>query len=326
MLYYNCLKNYVDFKVDLPLEVAEFIGVPLRKAIANKESKEVVNRIYDKMELDCASLFLESESYSESFLQDQIVSESFKKQFVDCFQTLDVKKVKNHNSIFVKPNFLDMFFKYLFPWIKRKFYLYTGASDYSIDDKYLKYIQNVKIIKWIGQNITLTHEKVIKIPIGFPTNAGQNVELLNRLKRRRIKYEDKECRFLITYMEETSEKRKNLMSQFKTKDWVTIAPKCDFETYMDHINKNKFVCCPRGNGIDTYRFWECIYMGSVPIVESSPLDDLYSKVNCIIVDSFSQLKKEQLDNFKYNNDLMGEEALLLNSYDSNMSFINPSKS
>ena len=59
------------------------------------------------MELDCA-LFLEND-YAESFLQGQNVSESFKTQFRDCFQTLDVKKVKNNNSIFVKPNFLDMF-------------------------------------------------------------------------------------------------------------------------------------------------------------------------------------------------------------------------
>ena len=141
-----------------------------------------------------------------------------------------------------------------------------------------------------------------------------------------LKYDDKECKFLITHMEETSEKRKNLHAYFEKKDWVTIAPKCDFETYMDHINKHRFVCCPRGNGIDTYRFWECIYMGSVPIVESSPLDDLYSKVNCIIVESFFDLKKEQLDNFKYNDDLLSKEALLLKSYDSNISSINLRKS
>ena len=167
---------------------------------------------------------------------------------------------------------------------------------------------------------------MVKIPIGLSTNVGEDNQLLNRLKRRKIKYEDKECNFLITHMEETSEKRKSLRNYFETKKWVTIAPKCEFETYMDHINKHRFVCCPRGNGIDTYRFWECIYMGSVPIVESSPLDDLYSKVNCIIVESFFDLKKEQLDNFKYNDQLISEEALLLNSYDSNISFMSSSKS
>jgi len=27
--------------------------------------------------------------------------------------------------------------------------------------------------------------------------------------------------------------------------------------------------CPRGNGIDTHRFWECLYRGVVPIVKDS---------------------------------------------------------
>ena len=219
-----------------------------------------------------------------------------------------------------------MFFTYLFPRIKKRFYLYTGASDYSIDDKYLKYINNIKIINWIGHNITMKHKKVIKIPIGLSTKVCEDADLLEKLRQRRTKYENKEDKMLVTYMEQTCEKRKNLHSYFKKKDWAVVAQKCDYETYMDNINNYKFICCPRGNGIDTYRFWETIYMGSVPIVESSQLDDLYSKVNCIIVDSFLNLKKEQLDNFKYNNDLMDEESLLLESYDSNISCIRSCKS
>ena len=35
------------------------------------------------------------------------------------------------------------------------------------------------------------------------------------------------------------------------------------------MNEYKFVACPRGNGIDTHRFWETLYRGSVPIVIAS---------------------------------------------------------
>lgn len=31
----------------------------------------------------------------------------------------------------------------------------------------------------------------------------------------------------------------------------------------------KFIAAPRGNGIDTHRFWESLYRGSIPVVESS---------------------------------------------------------
>ena len=35
---------------------------------------------------------------------------------------------------------------------------------------YSKYINNCKIIKWIGHNISMDHDKVVKIPIGLPEN------------------------------------------------------------------------------------------------------------------------------------------------------------
>ena len=326
VLYYNCLKNNVDFKVDIDVKVAEFLGKDLRDALARKASKEEINSIYTAMERACATLFIQSNDFKMDIINKHNVSNDFKKLFIESFDTLDISKIKHHSKIFVKPNFLDMFFTYLFPRIKKKFYLYTGASDYEMDNKYLKYINNVKIIQWIGHNITMKHKKVAKIPIGLPTKVGENAELLEKLRQRRIKFENKEDTMLVTHMEQTCEKRKKIQYYFQKKNWAEVAPKCDYESYMSIINKHKFVCCPRGNGIDTYRFWETIYMGCVPIVESSPLDDLYSKVNCIIVDSFLNLKKEQLDNFIYNNDLMGEESLLLESYDSNISIISSSNS
>lgn len=37
--------------------------------------------------------------------------------------------------------------------------------------------------------------------------------------------------------------------------------------YLQEIKKSKFVFCPRGNGIDTHRLWETLYVGSIPIVK-----------------------------------------------------------
>jgi hypothetical protein len=34
----------------------------------------------------------------------------------------------------------------------------------------------------------------------------------------------------------------------------------------------RFIACPRGNGIDTHRFWETLYRGSLPVV----IDDAWA--------------------------------------------------
>ena len=40
--------------------------------------------------------------------------------------------------------------------------------------------------------------------------------------------------------------------------------------YASLAAKHRFVACPEGNGIDTHRFWETLYRGSIPIITDSP--------------------------------------------------------
>jgi hypothetical protein len=41
--------------------------------------------------------------------------------------------------------------------------------------------------------------------------------------------------------------------------------------YLQSIRKHDFVLCPRGNGRDTHRLWETLYLGSIPIVKFGEL-------------------------------------------------------
>jgi hypothetical protein len=39
--------------------------------------------------------------------------------------------------------------------------------------------------------------------------------------------------------------------------------------YQSTLGKYRYVLCPRGNGIDTHRFWETLYKGNLPVVTES---------------------------------------------------------
>lgn len=41
--------------------------------------------------------------------------------------------------------------------------------------------------------------------------------------------------------------------------------------YLRSISEHDFVLCPRGNGRDTHRLWETLYLGSIPIVKNGEL-------------------------------------------------------
>ena len=49
------------------------------------------------------------------------------------------------------------------------------------------------------------------------------------------------------------------------------------------------VAAPRGNGLDTHRLWEALYLGCVPIVQAGPLDALYRRVGALVAVSYTHL-------------------------------------
>jgi len=208
--------------------------------------------------------------------------------------------LKDGDKIFVKTNYLQYFFNTIFPKIQTKFYLITGVSDYEIDNTYLNYLNDNKIIKWIGVNISIqSHNKVCKMLIGFQEieRNGGNQDLLYKMYTIKKIFNEKIDKLLITYFNNTHSIRNNINKLFNNRSYIEFGEKLDFENYLKKINNYKFVLCPRGNGLDTHRFCEILLMGSVPIVEKNGLSDLYKKFPCIIVDTFNDINHELLKNF-----------------------------
>ena len=60
--------------------------------------------------------------------------------------------------------------------------------------------------------------------------------------------------------------------------------------YLIQCRSSNFVLCPEGNGVDTHRLWETLYMGGVPIIKRNPmLTNLVDGLPVIQVDSWKQI-------------------------------------
>ena len=79
-------------------------------------------------------------------------------------------------------------------------------------------------------------------------------------------------------------------------DWTTVVhePK-DFKEYLDELSSHSYALCPEGNGIDSYRILECIYLGVVPIVLQSPTTEYMSDLPILLVDSLHDIYPEKLE-------------------------------
>jgi hypothetical protein len=61
--------------------------------------------------------------------------------------------------------------------------------------------------------------------------------------------------------------------------------------------RSQYVLAPRGTGVDTHRFYEAIYLWSVPIVvrTNSAFDRLYTVFPCLVVAAWTDVTAELLD-------------------------------
>lgn len=70
------------------------------------------------------------------------------------------------------------------------------------------------------------------------------------------------------------------------------------ERYFFHLANSHFSVCPPGNGIDSYRIWESLYLGTTPIVLRSHFTERLAQFFPIyIVDSYAELTQDKLKSF-----------------------------
>jgi hypothetical protein len=229
------------------------------------------------------------------------------------YTQLDLNKLKDGEKIFVKTDLLNQFFIFIYPKIKNKFILITGVSDYEIDDKYLIYLNDERLIKWIGVNISIqNHPKIYKFFIGFSEpdrrkNGTANgiygdQDILFENYKNRKDFNNKLNRIFISHFSNTHPARKNINKVLNNLQIADIGEKMEFEDYLQKINDYKFILCPRGNGLDTHRFCESLLLGSIPIVEKNGISDLLEKFPCIIVNNFNDITIDLIKDYKFDQD------------------------
>jgi len=82
----------------------------------------------------------------------------------------------------------------------------------------------------------------------------------------------------------------------------------EVEEYFKDISEHRYVICPDGNGIDCFRTWETIYLGSIPIVKRSRTTEQFSDLPILIVDDLFNITLELLEE-KYDEILLKKDNL-----------------
>ena len=92
--------------------------------------------------------------------------------------------------------------------------------------------------------------------------------------------------------------RNKVLELLKNKQFIIHKNGLDTFTFYSDISKSKFAICPRGCGIDTYRLWDCIALGCIPIVEKYDSHEQFSDLPILFlnrIEDYADLNEDYLN-------------------------------
>ncbi|MBI4525296.1 MAG: hypothetical protein HY695_15955 [Deltaproteobacteria bacterium] len=187
-------------------------------------------------------------------------------------QAIDVQRMRPGDTVFVPTHFVPQFFDTVHPYIHTTYKLITHNSDNAVDEELVKYIDS-RILRWYAQNNSVAHPLIVPIPIGlenFHHCENGIVNRFNRLRRQKAR-QQKLSRALVCFAVHTNRIEREVAYRVLMSNGYCdeIRPRLNNNEYLQHLIHYKFVVAPPGNGLDTHRVWEAMYLGVVPIVKRS---------------------------------------------------------
>jgi hypothetical protein len=154
------------------------------------------------------------------------------------------------------------------------------------------------LVSWHAQNLNFEHERVFSIPIGLEnphwhpmkTSIMQNSEeVSDRLVKAIGEFNP------MTYY---GERYKLFEMAESNKIHATCRSTINgflFEEYVRNLRRYAFCLCPRGNGVDTHRIWEALYLGCIPVVKKHITHACLSDMPILFIDNWSEVTKDRLE-------------------------------
>lgn len=182
--------------------------------------------------------------------------------------------------------------------------LVTGHSDFGIDKTELPILNLPNLEHWFCTNKHVQHPKLNSLPIGITDFSGPsrihkiigNTDVLLNIAKEKKK--NINLALLNINVKTYKKERAIVMANYKDQKWTTMRgmnkSSNGHKQFIKDINNHNFVFAPRGNGVDTHRMWETMYMRSIPIVKKCiGMEDFYN-LPVMWVNKWDDLTEEKL--------------------------------
>ncbi|PZO37668.1 MAG: hypothetical protein DCF19_18470 [Pseudanabaena frigida] len=232
------------------------------------------------------------------------------------FENFATNNNKKQIKLFVYTHLLEEFVEYVVDILDKRYeyIIYLHNSDHHFNDCNSKLLEAKHITKVFSQNINLSdlHPKLNFLPIGIANSMWEhgNIHALHETITRTSSLE-KIKNLYVNINPNTFPYRKDVLGAIKKSNSYLVASEAKpFAEYLNDLSEYRFCLCVRGNGVDTHRFWESLYLGVIPVIINNKHTNTQNYIQYLnLLDiPFFEITEDSLDVItqKYTNNFFNE--------------------
>ena len=180
------------------------------------------------------------------------------------------------------------------------FVLITHNSDENIvwKEATKTLLSSPHLLMWYSQNVGIQHEKLRLLPIGMANRQWKHGDIDFFDDFVAPVQKTKHIYFYFNVGTNVT-KRMDCFQQLCQK--INPSPPMSPPDYKRHLSEYQFCICPEGNGYDTHRFWEALYLKVIPIVLKNDFiiqlqqTPYLSHIPMVVLDSWEDLDPSTLN-------------------------------
>ena len=207
---------------------------------------------------------------------------------------INIADIKESDVIFCQSENLESLVSEILIGLQVKVILLLGNSD-SNHGKNLDFLAKINSVRYtFAQNLLVRLPNVSSLPIGLENLWRRNNGKIVLFKGASINHSKKTNRVMWTFTIKTNKEARLLAARQLSKSSIAdnvgiLKPK----THAELLRRYAFVACPPGNGADTHRVWEAMYLRCIPIVLRNHMNEYFKELGLPIwvIESYSEIEE-----------------------------------
>lgn len=204
---------------------------------------------------------------------------------------LDWGQLKSDDIIYTHTFYAEQLFEKLEKLEYQQFTVITHNADTNV-----QFVPPDNVF-WYTTNVNIRYKSIQSIPIGIENDFWLRDKKAKMIRKLENPKKFKNLVYINHNIKTNPAKRQKPYEILQKETWATVQHGTNgqgFDDYLDDIYNHPFVVCPEGNGIDTHRVWECLYMKTIPIQVRNINNQFYTDLPILFIDDWGEISEKCL--------------------------------